>query len=141
MLNPFCKFGMDVESSYRFLLQCLFIFNKRCTLMSHLNKIHPQRSKYTFLNLTNTFLFGNPSFIDKINTLILDATIEYILLTEAVVQRCSVKKVFLEVSQNSQENICARVSFFNKVTGLRLLEILSNFKLYLKRNSGTGVLL
>ena len=27
---------------------------------------------------------------------------------EAVVQGCSVKKVFLETSQNSQENICAR---------------------------------
>ena len=34
---------------------------------------------------------------------------------EAVAQRCSVKKVFLEISQNSQENTCARVSFFNKV--------------------------
>ena len=31
--------------------------------------------------------------------------------TEAVVQRCSVKKVFLKISQNSQENICARISF------------------------------
>ena len=29
-------------------------------------------------------------------------------------QRCSVKKVFLEISQNSQENTCARVSFLNK---------------------------
>ena len=29
---------------------------------------------------------------------------------EAVVQRCSVKKVFLEISRNSQENTCARVS-------------------------------
>ena len=28
---------------------------------------------------------------------------------EAVAQRCSVKKVFLEVSQNSQENTCGRV--------------------------------
>ena len=27
---------------------------------------------------------------------------------EAFVQRCSLKKVFLEVSQNSQENTCAR---------------------------------
>ena len=26
---------------------------------------------------------------------------------KAVVQKCSVKKVFLEISQNSQENICA----------------------------------
>ena len=29
------------------------------------------------------------------------------------------KEVFLEISQNSQENTCARVSFFNKVAGLR----------------------
>ena len=36
---------------------------------------------------------------------------------EAVVQRCSVKKVFLEISQNSQENACL---LFNKVAGLGL---------------------
>ena len=34
--------------------------------------------------------------------------------TEAVAQRCSVKKVFLIISQNSQENTSARVSFFHK---------------------------
>ena len=38
---------------------------------------------------------------------------------EAVTQRCSVKKMFLEISQNSQENTCARVSFIDKVAGLR----------------------
>ena len=32
-------------------------------------------------------------------------------LKETVAKTCSVKKVFLEVSQNSQENTCARVSF------------------------------
>ena len=37
--------------------------------------------------------------------------------TEAVAQSCSVKKVFLEISQNSQENTCTRVSFFNQVAG------------------------
>ena len=31
--------------------------------------------------------------------------------TEAVILRCSVKKVFLEISQNLQEKTCARVSF------------------------------
>ena len=31
---------------------------------------------------------------------------------EAVVQRCSVKKMFLKISQNSQDNTCVRVSFF-----------------------------
>ena len=32
--------------------------------------------------------------------------------TSAAVQRCSVEKMFLQIFQNSQENICARVSFF-----------------------------
>ena len=35
-------------------------------------------------------------------------------------RRCSLKKVFLEISQNSQENTCATVHFFNKVAGLLL---------------------
>ena len=34
-----------------------------------------------------------------------------VLNLEAVAQRFSVKKVFLEISQNPQENSCARVSF------------------------------
>ena len=37
------------------------------------------------------------------------------LISERVVQRCSVKKLFLETSQNSQENTCARVSFLIKL--------------------------
>ena len=35
--------------------------------------------------------------------------------TEAVVQRCSVKNVFYEISQNSQENTFAKVSFLMKL--------------------------
>ena len=35
--------------------------------------------------------------------------------TEAVAQRCFEKKVLLEISLNSQENICARVPFLIKL--------------------------
>ena len=43
-------------------------------------------------------------------------------VTKAVLQRCSVKKVVLEISQNSQDNICTRASFLIKLTasGLQL---------------------
>ena len=37
---------------------------------------------------------------------------------EAVTQRCSMKKVFLQNLQNWQENTCVKFSFFNKVAGL-----------------------
>ena len=42
--------------------------------------------------------------------------------TETVARRCSVKKVFLEISQHSQESTCARVSFLIKLQawGLQL---------------------
>ena len=41
-------------------------------------------------------------------------------VAEAVVQRCSVKKLFLEISQNSQENTCAGVSCLMKLQVLDL---------------------
>ena len=40
---------------------------------------------------------------------------------EAVARRWSVKKVLLKISQNSQENTCARVSFFSSFTKKRLM--------------------
>ena len=39
--------------------------------------------------------------------------------TEAATRGVLYKKVFLKISQKSQENTCATVSFFNKVGGLR----------------------
>ena len=38
--------------------------------------------------------------------------------TEAVVRKCSVRKVFLKISQNSQESACVRVPFSIKLQAL-----------------------
>ena len=51
---------------------------------------------------------------------------------EAVVWRCSVKKVLLKISQISLENTCARISFLKKVAGLRPATLF-------KKGCGTGV--
>ena len=37
--------------------------------------------------------------------------------SKAVAQRCSVKKVFLEISQNSHENTCPRLPFKRRYSG------------------------
>ena len=47
----------------------------------------------------------------------------------------SVKKVFLNIMQNSQENNCAGASAFNKVSDFRPATVLK------KRDSGVGVFL
>ena len=69
---------------------------------------------------------GLPKIVENVITSTTTIIISYLILIliEAVVWRCSVKKVFLEISQNSQENTCARVSFF-----------------YYKRDSVTGAFL
>ena len=43
---------------------------------------------------------------------------------EAATQRCSVNKVFLKISQNSQENMCQTL-FLNEVSGLRPAQVFS----------------
>ena len=50
-----------------------------------------------------------------------------VFYSEAVVQRCSGEKVFLDISQNSQENTCTRLLFLIKF-----------IKFIKKRDSGTG---
>ena len=56
------------------------------------------------------------------------------LNSEAVAKRCSVKKVFLEISEKSQEDTCARATCLIKLQGWAL-------QLYEKRGSGTGAFL
>ena len=65
---------------------------------------------YTFLNST----MKNPSCF-QLSLTQLQKSQKLWIYTEALAQKCSVKKLFLEISQNSQEKTCARVFFFNKV--------------------------
>ena len=50
--------------------------------------------------------------------------------TETVIQRCSVKKVFLEILQNSQKHLCQTL-FFNKVAGLLIPFFIKHLRLLL----------
>ena len=45
-----------------------------------------------------------------------------LIMTEAVAQRCSVKKVFLETSQNSHENACARDSVISEAEACNFMK-------------------
>ena len=57
-----------------------------------------------------------------------------VTLSEVVVQRCSVEKVFLTISQYSKEKNQFRSSFLIKLQAFRPFK-----KTFLKRNSKTGV--
>ena len=68
------------------------------------------------LLVSDMFIVVSKTTVEKIQN--------YYRNTEAVVQMCSVKKVFLEISQNSQENTCARASFLIKLQASRPATVL-----------------
>ena len=69
------------------------------------------KTRNSFLRLTHPFCEA----IKDIGTLVSVLNILPKLKIETFFQRCSAKKMFLEISQNSQESTCARVSFLIKL--------------------------
>ena len=81
IINPSCSCCLHIESTGRFLPQCSQLVNERNTLLRAIPNI-----KYKLLESTDSFftkllLFGNKSFNITDNTKILNATINFILLT------------------------------------------------------------
>ena len=81
-LNPLCSCGSSIESTSHFLLHCFILHDKRHTLLSTLNNIDSKILESNDSYLTQTLLFGSTSFDSETNTLVLNATIDYILSTE-----------------------------------------------------------
>ena len=76
---------------------------------------------WNFLLYKNDFVLGYAENISEkfLNWFRNNVWNRFVLPLEVVARSGSVKKLFLKISQNSQENNCARVSFFNKTAGLR----------------------
>ena len=80
-INPLCSCGMDIESTSHFFLHCPLYDDKRITLLSTLNKIDCKLIE-TNESLIETLLFGDSLFDLKKNSLILNASVDYILSAE-----------------------------------------------------------
>ena len=81
-LNQICSCGLDIETTSHFLLHCPSFNDERYTILNTLNKIDCKILELTKSSLSQTLLYGNTLFDKEKNTLILNATIEYILSTE-----------------------------------------------------------
>ena len=81
-LNPLCSCGLSIESTSHFLLHCPIFHDKRHTLLSTLDNINSKILESNDSYLSQTLLFGSTSFDSETNTLVLNATIDYILSNE-----------------------------------------------------------
>ena len=80
-LNPFCSCDLDVETNMHFFLNCPLFSNRRCTLLSTVNNIDSSLTNTADTTLTDILLFGKASLDITANTLILNATMNYIIST------------------------------------------------------------
>ena len=77
-LNPVCKCGAEVESTFDFLLHCPIYNNDRSSLLCTIRNINCKLLEITNSSLTQTLLYGKPSFDIITNLLILNATISFL---------------------------------------------------------------
>ena len=81
-LNPLCSCGSSIESVPHFLLHSPIFHDKRHTPLSTLNNTDSKILESNDSYLTQTFLFGSTLLDSERNTLLLNATIDFILSTE-----------------------------------------------------------
>ena len=82
LLNPLYKCSAEIESTSHFLLHCPIYNNEQSSLLNTIRNIDCKLLEITDSSLTQTLLYGNPSFDIITNSLFLNATIDFILSTK-----------------------------------------------------------
>ena len=100
------------------------------SLCSFKNLMMTENSTNPFKGILTELFFLQPAATMKINPSEQCLLKTYLLKNRSNHERCSIKKVFLEISQNSQENTCARVSFLIKLQALGKVPV--NFAKFLR---------
>ena len=81
-LNPICSCGNDIKTLAHFLLHCPHYSNERSTFLNTIRNINRHIFDKNDLQITETLLYGDSSLDDKSNTLILNATIDFLFVTK-----------------------------------------------------------
>ena len=81
-LNPTCSCGLNIEYSSHFLLYCPKFNDERYNFRRTSNKTDCKLLELTNCFLSQTLFYGNILFDKEKNTLILNATLEYVLSTK-----------------------------------------------------------
>ena len=80
-LNPICSCDKDIERSTHFLLHCSNYSNERLTFL-YIIRNNDGNIKKNDLKVTETLLYGDSSLDDTNNTPILNATIEFLIVSK-----------------------------------------------------------
>ena len=77
-LNPICSCGQNIETSTHFLLHCSNCFSERSTFLNSIRNIDSNNLTKNDLKVMETLFYGDSSYVDTNNTLIMNATMEFL---------------------------------------------------------------
>ena len=72
-LNPLCSCGVDIETTSHYFLHCPLFHAERSSLLNNINEIDSTIFNKSDSVVTRILLYGNESFKDEVNLLILNA--------------------------------------------------------------------
>ena len=81
-LNPICSCGQNIETSTHFLLHCSNYSNERLTFLNIIRNIDSNILSKNDLKVTETLLYGDSSYDNTKNTLIMNATMEFLFASK-----------------------------------------------------------
>ena len=80
-LNPLCSCGIDIKTTSHYFLHCPLFHAEWSSLLNNINEIDSTIFNKSDSVVTRILLYGNDSFKDEVNLLILNATIDFVLST------------------------------------------------------------
>ena len=81
-LNPICSCGQNIETSTHFLLHCSNYSNERLSFLNITRNIDSNVLIKNDLKVTETLLYGDSSHDNTKNTLIMNATMEFLFASK-----------------------------------------------------------
>ena len=81
-LNPICSRGNDIETLAHIFLHCPHYCHERSTFLNTIRNINRHIFDKNDLQITEILLHGDSSLDDESNTLILNATIDFLFATK-----------------------------------------------------------
>ena len=81
-LDSICSCGQNIETSTNFFLHCSNYSNERLTFLNTIRNIESNILSKNDLKVTETLLYGNSSNEDTKNTLIMNATMEFLFTSK-----------------------------------------------------------
>ena len=86
-IDPLCSCSLDVESTIHYFLHCPQFTIERHTLLNTISQIVNKLLDSNESNLIQNLLFDDPSKDTEANTEILNATVNYVLMTKKLDER------------------------------------------------------